>query len=114
MVREAGFFERVGKRIVANVVEKGGESDTNSLVGGDELGHAALIECGECASSEVIGAQRMLEARVRRAGIDQIRIAELPHIPQTLDCRGVQHRQRIAIHSDVVPERIANDLEIHG
>ena len=57
-------------------------------------------------------AKRVFKARVRRTGIDEERVAKLPHISQPLQRRRVHQCQRERIESDVVPERIANDFHV--
>ncbi|HYU10060.1 MAG TPA: hypothetical protein VEK77_11870 [Gemmatimonadales bacterium] len=38
-------------------------------------------------------------------------MAELPDVPQTLERRGIDDRQRLQLEADVVPERVANYLK---
>src|SRR2546430_12672186 len=58
----------------------------------------------------MIRAERMLEARVARTGIDEIREPKLPHIAQTLERARIHELQGQWIDADVVPERISYDL----
>src|SRR2546423_12137506 len=60
----------------------------------------------------MIGAQRVLEPGVGRAGIDEKGMAELPNITQALHRRRVDDREGLGVEADVVPERVANDLEL--
>src|SRR5207244_13412157 len=39
-------------------------------------------------------------------------VTELPDVPQTLERRRVDDRERLRLEADVVPERVANDLEL--
>ena len=39
----------------------------------------------QCPSGEVISAERVLEARVRGAGIDEVRETQLAHVPEPLE-----------------------------
>ncbi|MBW8768155.1 MAG: hypothetical protein JF589_00190 [Gemmatimonadetes bacterium] len=63
---------------------------------------------------EVVRAEGVLEARVARAGIDEVGQPELAHVAQSLEGARVDEPQRERIDADVVPERIANDLERHA
>ena len=49
--------------------------------------------------------------RSRGAGIDEERVPQLTDVTQPLDGGGVDHGQRFGIEPDVVPERVADDLE---
>ena len=58
----------------------------------------------------MIRAERVLEARVRGAGIDEVREPELPHVAQPLEHGRVDELERQRVDTDVVPERVANDV----
>ena len=73
---------------------------------------AALIQRCEREAREVIRAQRMLESGMGGAGIDEEGMAELADVAKPLHRCGVQHGQRRRVEADVVPERVANDLEV--
>ena len=60
---------------------------------------------------EMIRAERMLEPRVCRAGINEKCMPELPHVPQALKRRGIDNGQSLGLEADVVPEGVANDLK---
>jgi len=51
----------------------------------------------------------VLEARVRRAGVHQERMAELPDVAKPLEGRRVDHLHRQRLELDVLPQRIAYD-----
>ena len=59
----------------------------------------------------MIGAERVLEAGVGGAGIDKEGVAELPDIAKPLDGGRIQYLQRRTVQPDVVPQRVADDLE---
>ena len=105
VMRKTCFLERMRKGVVADVVEQGRQADGQSFVAVD------LAERGDGATRQVIGAERVLEAGVGSAGIDEERVTELAHVAQALDGRRVEDRQRLRFEADVVPERVANDLE---
>src|SRR5688500_4580576 len=49
-----------------------------------------------------------------RPRINQIREPELAHVPQPLESWRVHEPHRESIDPDVVPKRVADDLEFHG
>ena len=60
----------------------------------------------------MIRAKRMLEARVCRAWINEKRQAELAHVPQPLKHIRVNELERQLVDTDVIPERVAQNLEV--
>jgi hypothetical protein len=56
-------------------------------------------------------AERVLEAGVSRAGINQICPAKLPDVTQTLKNLGVDELERQLVDADVIPDGVAQDLE---
>ena len=60
--------------------------------------------CAEC----------VLEPRVCRAGVNEIRPAKLSHIPKPLKDFSVDERERQLVDSNVVPDRVAQYLEAHS
>ena len=97
-----------------SVLYQRGNADVLSLIGTDSIELSPLAQQRDRAAREVIRAQRVLEARMRRAGIDQVSKAELSHIAQALEVAGVHELHRERVNPDVVPEGVANDLEVHG
>src|SRR5690242_18852932 len=85
------------ERIVADVMQQRGELDVQLF------GHA---------TGEMICAERMLEAGVRGAGVHQKRVTQLPDIAQPLERGRVDDGERLGLEADVVPQRVANDLEL--
>ena len=71
----------------------------------------AFAEDGEGTLGEVVRADGVLEPRVVGSGINQEGVTELSDVPQPLERLGVDHLQRPAVYLDVVPERIADNLE---
>src|SRR5581483_8445407 len=53
----------------------------------------------------------MLEARVGGSGVHEVSEAELADVAEPLEHRGVDESQGVRIAPDVVPERVADDLE---
>ncbi len=110
--REAGLLERMREGIVSDVVEQRRQADREPLLLGDSREVAALFERGERAARQVIGAERVLEARVRRAGVDQEGVTELADVPQPLHRRSIHGSGSGWLEADVVPERVADDFEL--
>src|SRR5439155_8216010 len=52
-----------------------------------------------------------LEAAMGGSGIEEERVTQLADVTQPVDGGGVDHGQRFGIETDVVPERVADDLE---
>ena len=109
---KAGLFERVREGIVPDVVKQGREPDREAVVLRHEVDLAALLQARQRPPGQVIRAEGVLESGVRGAGIDQERMPHLADVAEPLDRRRVQRQQRGAIQADVVPEGVANDLEL--
>ena len=97
---------------MADVVQQRREPQRHAVALADLGELAPLLERRERQPREVVGAQRVLEAGVGGAGIDEEGVAELADVAQALHRRGVEHGQRRLVEADVVPEGIADDLEI--
>ena len=109
-----GLLERVGEGVVADVVQQGREADRQAVVVGDEVELAPLLQARQRASREVVGAERVLEPGVGRAGIDQEGVTDLADVSESLHRSGVQREQRRPVEPDVVPEGVADDLDVLG
>ena len=95
---------------MADVVQQRGQLQARALRG--VRPHVPCVLQGiEHAAGEVIGAERVLEAAMRGARVHQERMAQLPHVAQSLYGGGVDHGERFGVEPDVVPERVADDLE---
>ncbi len=60
---------------------------------------------------QVIGAEGVFEAGVGGAWIDQKGVAQLADVPESLHRERIEQSQRGVVERDIVPERIADDLE---
>jgi len=100
---------------VADVVQQRRELEARPI-GGIESGVTRFFQLGEDASRQMICAERVLEAAVGGAGVDEEGVAELADVTEPLHGRGVDHRERFGVEPDVVPERVADDFEAgrHG
>src|SRR5712664_4421914 len=63
-------------------------------------------------AGKMVCAQRVLKPGVRGARVNEKRVTELSDVPQTLECRRIDDRERLGLEADVVPQRVANDLEL--
>ena len=78
-------------------------------------GRRRFLQLGEGAPGQVVCAQGVLEPRVGRAGIDEECMTQLSYIAQALHGGCVGDRECLRIEPNVVPQRIAYDLEAaHG
>jgi hypothetical protein len=66
------------------VVQQRGRANDRLLLFADRRCVFGFAKEGERAPREVVRAKRVLEARVRGAGIDQIGPPELAYVPQSL------------------------------
>ena len=62
----------------------------------------------------MIRAQGVLKPGVSGAGINQKCVAELTNITKALEGLGIEHRQRLAIDLDVIPDGVPDDFERSG
>src|SRR5216117_4242874 len=60
----------------------------------------------------MVRTEGVLKPGVRGARVNDKRVAELPDIAQPLERRRVDDRERLGLEADVVPQRVANDLEL--
>jgi len=107
MVRDPDLLQRMGEGVMPDVVQQRRRLDQPAIEGRDLRQFPRVLEGAHGEPGEVEGAQRMFEAGVRRAGIDQMRQAELAHVAQPLERRRVEEPEIGPLDADVVPERIA-------
>jgi hypothetical protein len=86
-------FQRVGVRQVPDIVEQGGALDDPCLLLIHLKRRADPLGDGECA-------QGMLEARVVRSGIDEVREAELVYAMEALQFWDLEQGEGHAIKLD--------------
>ena len=103
------LLERVRERVVADVVEQTGERDEAELRRIDVVQRTTLAHDGERAARQVVDAERVVEARVRRARIHEMRVPELLDVAQPLEGRGIDDPHRDRVQPDRVPERVPDD-----
>src|SRR6266480_1115934 len=61
----------------------------------------------------MVGAQCVLEARMRRARINEIRPPKLADVSEPLKDFRIHEREREFVDADVVPDGVAQNLEAH-
>ena len=112
VVEQAGLFEGMRERVVPDVVEQGRQLEAAQL--GRRRGRAPrrLLELRQRPARQMVGAERVLEPRVRGAGVDEERVSQLAHVPQPLHRGRVHHGECLGVEPDVVPQRVADDLEL--
>src|SRR5258708_24393840 len=74
-------------------------------------GNTRFLQLRQRPSRQVVGAERVLEASMRGAGIDEEGVAQLAHVTQALDGGRIDQLQRVALDPDVVPQEVADDFE---
>ena len=89
MVKRADLLERVRERVMSDVVQQRRGLRDCAFLERDARQLTALVEQRHRQASQVIGTERVLEARVRRARVDEIREPELPNVSQALKNRRV-------------------------
>src|SRR3989442_1855728 len=87
----------MGERVMADVMKQRGELDVHLL------GYTA---------GKMVCTQRVLKPGVGGARVNEKCVTELPDVPQTLERRRIDDRERLGLEADVVPQRVANDLEL--
>src|SRR6266566_4743075 len=87
----------MGERVMADVMQQRRELDLQLL---------------GCTTGKMVRAQRVLKLGVRGARVNEKGITELPDVPQTLEGRRIDDCERLGLEADVVPQRVANDLEL--
>jgi len=98
----------VRERVVADVVQESGDAREHAFIAAEGAEIVVLLEQRKRAPSEVVGSQRMLEPRMRRAGIDEKRETKLPDVEQPLKRRRIDQLEAQRIDADVVPERVSD------
>ena len=62
----------------------------------------------------MVGSESVLETRVGSAGINEVRPSQLPNVSQSLEDFGVDKVEGKLVDADVVPDGVAQYLEMHG
>src|SRR6266851_4398535 len=94
---ETSLFERMRERVMSDVMKQRGELDLQLL---------------RDTAGKMVCTQRVLKPGMRGARVNEKCVTELPDVPQTLERRRINDRECLGLEADVVPERVANDLEL--
>ena len=102
-------LQRVAEGAMADVVQEDGDVRAERLFIADRVTFRAQRADG--LPHEVHGAQRMVEARVQRSGVDQVRKTELLDVTQTLEPGMVDQPQHHRMgHGDEPVDGVVQDL----
>jgi len=113
-VQRADLFECVRERVMSDIVKQRCRSHDVLLFLADGDRILGFAKERESPAGEVVRPQRVLESGMRCAGVNEIRPAQLANVAQALKDFGVDEPKRELIDADVVPDRVAQDLEAHG
>src|SRR5438874_4936137 len=94
---KARLFKRMRERVMADVMKQRGELDLQLL---------------GCTAGKMVRPERVLKPGMRGARVNEKCVTKLPDVPQTLERRRIDDGERLGLEADVVPERVANDLEL--
>ena len=100
--------------VVADVVEQGGGDEDAHVLFAQHEGRVRVEETGQKLLGQVIDAQRVLKARVARAWIHQMHVAELGDVAQALEGSGIDEGEDGSGEVDIAPDRVADDLAFFG
>ena len=67
-----------------HVVKQGRESDEGELLLRYAFKFTAFLQHADGSTREMVGAERMLEPCMRRTGVDEEGVPELPHVAEPL------------------------------
>ena len=107
VMKRADLLERVREGVMADVVQESGSLRDRALLERDTRQLTALVEKRDGESGQVICAERVLEAGVRGAGVDEVRQPELPNVSEPLENGRVDELHGQRVDTDVVPQRVS-------
>lgn len=111
MMKRTDLLESVGERVVSDVVEQRRRPDYRLVDFSDRRRVFGFAKERQRATREVVGAECVLESRVGRAGVDEVSPTELANVSEPLKDFGVDERERQLVDTNVVPDRVAQNLE---
>src|SRR6476661_7445968 len=98
---------------MADVVKERGGPNYRLLVLTDRCCVFRFAKERQSAPGKVMRSQSVLEPGVRRAGVDEICPSELADVSQSLEDLGVDKAECQRVAADVVPDGVAQYLEVH-
>ena len=87
VMRDTDLLERMRERIVPDVVQQRRGHDQPAVDLGDAAEFTGVVEHADGEAREMVRTEGVLEPRVRRAWVDEVREAELAHVAQPLERR---------------------------
>jgi hypothetical protein len=109
---ESRLLQRVGKGIVSDIVKQGGQPYRETAFFRDRVQLAPLLQRRQRQLGQMIGTKGVLESGMGGTGIDQEGVTQLANIAEALDRRRIDQPHNTAIHPDVIPEWIADNLKV--
>ena len=97
-----------------NVVEQRGRPDYGGFLRARGPQSLTLDHRRERATRQMVRSHRVLEARMSCARINEIREAKLTDVAEALKNIRVYEPECQLIHTDIVPEWVAQDFESHA
>jgi len=95
-----------------DVVQQRGEFQAQQAGGLEGRAPCRLLEVRERAADEMERAQGVLEPGVSRARVHEEGMSELAYVAQPLQRGRIHDGEGFGIEPDVVPQRVADDLEV--
>ena len=114
MMKRTDLLEGVGERVVSDVVEQRRRPDYRLVDFSDRRRVFGFAKERQGASREVVGSERVLESRVGGAGVDEVSPSQLADVPEPLKDFGVEEIESELVDANVIPDGVAQDLEVHG
>jgi len=111
VARQSGLLERVRERVMADVVQQRRKLQAQQAGGIEGRAPGGLLELRQRAAGQMVRTQSVLEARVGGARVDEKRVSQLAHVAQALNGGRIHDGERLGLEPDVVPQRVADDLE---
>jgi hypothetical protein len=100
------LLEGMGEGVMPDVVEQRGERYQPGVERVDEPKVATPVQHIQGAAGQVVHADRVIEAGVGCAGVDEVTVTELLDVAQPLKSRQVDDQSRRAFDADRIPERV--------
>ncbi len=112
MVDHPDLFQCVREWIVTYVVQKGGRAYDGDVIRSYGRQLATLSQYRERLPGKVIRTESVLETGMRRARVNQVCVSQLPDVSKSLKQARVYQLESQRIDTNVVPQRIANNLHL--
>jgi hypothetical protein len=114
VVQLTDFLERVRERIVSDIMKERRRSNYRLFFSICTTEPVALGHQRQRSARQMIRAECVLEPRVGRSGINEIRQAKLPDVSESLKDFRIDETERQLVDTNVVPDWVAQDFETHA